>query len=74
MGKYRDAWLLIQKQLQHTKQNRELFELIDECVLTYEDIYDGDTHTLTSALDALNLTFQKIHEEERTLEDEDEDA
>ena len=41
MGKYRDAWLLIQKQIAQTKQNRELFELIDECVLTYEDIIEA---------------------------------
>jgi len=42
MGKYRDAWLLIQKQIAHTTQNRELFELIDECVLTYEDIIEAE--------------------------------
>ena len=51
MGKYRDAWLLIQKQLQHTKQNRELFELIDECVLTYEDIYIAEAVSLQEAKD-----------------------
>jgi hypothetical protein len=68
MGKYRDAWLLIQKQLQPTRQNRELFELIDECVLTYEDIYTAEGIELSDALDKINITFQEL---ERTLAEED---
>ena len=60
MGKYRDAWLLIQKQLQPTRQNRELFELIDECVLTYEDIYTAEGIELGDALDKLNIAFQEV--------------
>ena len=63
MGKYRDAWLLIQKQLSHTKQNRELFELIDECVLTYEDIYTEDAKSIAEVLDSMNLEFKEIEEE-----------
>ena len=66
MGKYRDAWLLVQKQLAQTKQNRELFELIDECVLTYEDIYTEDAKSLAEVLDAMNLEFKEIEKEERT--------
>jgi hypothetical protein len=71
MGKYRDAWLLIQKQIAHTKQNRELFELIDECVLTYEDIVEGDsTFDILGAISPEDLMEAQEYTE-RTLEDED---
>jgi len=71
MGKYRDAWLLIQKQLADTKQNRELFELIDECVLTYEDIVEGDsTFDILGAITPEDLMEAQEYTE-RTLEEED---
>ena len=77
MGKYRDAWLLVQKQLAQTKQNRELFELIDECVLTYEDIVEGDsTFDILGAISPEDLMEAKEYTERTCarydiLEDED---